>query len=230
MKNIDNQSAHNSEVYDTQINDTIPYYNCFNNETINFVKVVKNNPKVWLDTGCGTGSLVEKASKVFKNTLFILADPSEGMLKQAKIKFQNKNMDNIDILDSVSTQDIKLNSNVKIDIITAIQAHHYLSIEERIKATKKCYDLLNENGIYITFENICPLTERGIEIGKEYWKAFQINSGKDKVSTENHLKRFGTEYFPITIQEHLSLLKNCGFKVVELFWYSYMQAGFYCIK
>ena len=230
MKNLDNSTAHLSEVYDTQINSTIPYHNCFHSETINFIKAVKNNPSVWLDTGCGTGSLVEKASTIFKDTVFILADPSEGMLNKAKIKFENTCGSNIKILSPVSSQDIKLDSNLKPDIITAIQAHHYLSIEERIKAKRNCYNLLNENGIFITFENISSTTKKGIEIGKEYWKSFQITSGKDSIAAENHIKRFGVEYFPITVQEHLCLLKNCGFKVVELFWYSYMQAGFYCIK
>jgi tRNA (cmo5U34)-methyltransferase len=38
------------------------------------------------------------------------------------------------------------------------------------------------------------------------------------------------EYFPITIEEHLSLLREIGFEVIELLWFSYMQAGFYCQK
>jgi len=42
-----------------------------------------------------------------------------------------------------------------------------------------------------------------------------------------HLKRFNKAYFPITISEHLDLLKQCGFSVAELFWYSYMQACHY---
>jgi tRNA (cmo5U34)-methyltransferase len=37
-------------------------------------------------------------------------------------------------------------------------------------------------------------------------------------------------FFPITVEEHLSLLKKMGFNAVELLWYSYMQAGFYCVK
>ncbi len=47
---------------------------------------------------------------------------------------------------------------------------------------------------------------------------------------EDHLKRFDTEYFPIKTSEHMLLLKEAGFRVVEMFWMSYMQAGFYCIK
>ena len=45
-----------------------------------------------------------------------------------------------------------------------------------------------------------------------------------------HIQRFGVEYFPITISEHLRLLKECGFSTVEILWVSYMQAGFYAIK
>lgn len=50
-------------------------------------------------------------------------------------------------------------------------------MEDRVKATNKCYDLLKEWNFY-NFENISPLTQEGIEIGKEYWKEFQISSGK----------------------------------------------------
>ena len=48
------------------------------------------NPKLWLDTGCGTGSLVEQAFDIFKETTFILADPSPEMINEAKNKLQKQ--------------------------------------------------------------------------------------------------------------------------------------------
>jgi len=228
MNKTDNLTPHLSAYYDTQVKNIIPYYECFHKETINLINAIKGNPKTWLDTGCGTGTLVQRAVKYFDNTEFILADPSIEMLNEAKNKFISQSK--IKFLQPNSTENIILDDSERPDIITAIQSHHYLNKEGRVKATKKCYDLLNENGVYITFENISPVTQKGIEIGKEYWKEFQIMSGKDKSEAEKHIKRFEVEYFPITIKEHLSLLENCGFKVVELFWYSYLQAGFYCIK
>jgi tRNA (cmo5U34)-methyltransferase len=230
MSKSDNTTAHGSKQYDSQVKNTIPYYESFHKEIINFVKSTVPNTKIWVDTGCGTGSLVEKAINEFANTKFILLDPSIAMLNQAKSKFIDFSKDRVEFLEPTSSQDVMLNDDKKADIVTAIQAHHYLSKEERAKATKKCYDILNESGIYITFENISPLTKDGVEIGKEYWRNFQIEAGKEPLEAENHIKRFGMEYFPITIEEHLSLLRSTGFKVVELFWYSYMQAGFYCIK
>jgi uncharacterized protein len=35
---------------------------------------------------------------------------------------------------------------------------------------------------------------------------------------------------PITVEEHLAALTQTGFSVVEGFWYSQMQAGFYAIR
>jgi tRNA (cmo5U34)-methyltransferase len=70
----------------------------------------------------------------------------------------------------------------------------------------------------------------GTEIGLANWRRFQIEQGKSVATAERHIKRFGIEYFPITVGEHLALLKEAGFRTVELLWFSYLQAGFYAIK
>jgi tRNA (cmo5U34)-methyltransferase len=230
MKYRDNITSHKSNLYDTQIEDTIPYNSYFHQETINLIKSLPNEPKTWLDTGCGTGSLVKKASEVFPNTKFLLSDPSKEMLNQSRKKLSDVSKDRLIFLKPSPTQEFPHKLEEKMDIITAIQCHHYLSSQDRIKATKICYDLLKEDGIYITFENIRPLTQKGVEIGKRYWKDFQLSRGRDPEIVEKHLMRFNMEYFPITIEEHLSLLREIGFEVIELLWFSYMQAGFYCQK
>lgn len=227
MHKRDNASAHLSKDYDSKIQSTIPYYDNFHEEILNLVKSMDIKPDTWLDTGCGTGTFVKKALNSFKDTQFLLADPSEGMLKEAKEKLKAQG-DRISFLKPAPTQEISLRQ--KVDVITAIQSHHYISKEERFEAIKSCYNLLDKNGVIITFENIKPLTDKGIEIGKEYWKNFQVREGKEIEEAENHVNRFDVEYFPITVEEHISLLRDSGFSVVEIFWYSYMQAGFYCIK
>jgi tRNA (cmo5U34)-methyltransferase len=75
-----------------------------------------------------------------------------------------------------------------------------------------------------------PFTARGIEIALKNWQRFQMDQGKSVEAADSHIKRFGIEYYPITIGEHLSLLKEAGFQVVELLWFSYVQAGFYAVK
>lgn len=197
---------------------------------MNIVKNMGLKPKTWLDTGCGTGSLVKKAIKEFPFTKFILCDPSAEMLSQAHKKLKNQSPERLLFLKPLPTQDFPPGLCARPDVITAIQSHHYLSLDERRKATHACYNLLKKGGVYVTFENIRPTAEKGIEIGIEHWKNFQLQQGRDPKTVKSHLDRFDQEFFPITVEDHLTLLRDTGFKVVEILWYSYIQAGFYAIK
>lgn len=230
MTPTNNTTPHLAQDYDKHISCTIPYYQSFHQETINIIKAIGNEPKIWLDTGCGTGSLIKMAIDEFPQTCFILGDPSPDMLEQAKEKLSEYPKKRLKFLKPTPSQDISPEICQKVDVITAIQSHHYLSPEDGKKAFNTCYKLLNDNGVFITFENIRPATDEGIQIGKENWKNFQLYYGRDEKTVDDHLKRFNTEYFPITINEHFKLLKESGFKVVEILWFSYMQAGFYAIK
>lgn len=227
-KMIDNKTPHKSSEYDCKVRKTIPYYEFFNEETINLIKTINPNVKKWLDTGCGTGFLIEKALAVFKNCNFVLADPSSEMLMQAKKRLENYK--NIEYLDPVKTENINIVKQKEYDVITAIQTHHYLNREDRVKATGNCYKLLKDNGIYITFENIRPENDEVLDFQLDRWMNFQLLEGKSKKVVSEHRKRFGVKYFPIKISEHLKLLDSVGFRIVEIFWLSYLQAGFFCIK
>ena len=230
MKQFDNSTSHLSSVYDIQMPNTVPNYDCFHQEVINIIKAACINPKIWMDTGAGTGTLVKKCVDLFPKTLFFLADPSGEMLNEAKKKFVGYGTERVQFLEPVETQKISLPRDLQPDVITAIQSHHYLLPAERKIATKICYDALNDGGMFISFENIRPFTEKGIEIGKKNWSSYQLSKGKSEEQVKKHMERFGTEYYPITVEEHLSLYRECGYKTVELLWFSYMQAGFYCIK
>ncbi|OHD27366.1 MAG: hypothetical protein A2086_17375 [Spirochaetes bacterium GWD1_27_9] len=221
----DNTTPHKSSKYDVEILKTIPYYNIIHDEIIQFVRAYNPKPITWLDTGCGTGNLAVKINDKFELNELILADPSDEMLKIAQNKFKKTNVKFI----NSDTYSLNLNKDY-FEVITAIQSHHYLNKTDREKATIKCFELLKKNGLYITFENTRPISNEHIQITKEYWKQFQISQGKTIEQVENHLNRFDNEYFPITIEEHIKMYSNIGFSIVDFFWKSYMQVGFYCIK
>ena len=226
MSNSDNTTPHTAETYDQQVRKTIPFYDCFHDETLNIIKAADINPANWIDTGCGTGTLAQKAIAQYPETRFVLADPSPQMLQAAKQKLAGYG--NIEFVEA-STEKLG-DLTTHFDVVTAIQSHHYSTSQGRKQATQVCYSLLKPKGIYITFENTRPLTQQGTIIDLENWKNWQIRIGKTQAQAEAHIKRFGVEYYPITVEEHLSLLRKTGFSVAELLWYSYMQAGFYCIK
>ena len=222
-----NASAHTAADYDTKVLQTIPYYENLHEETLNIIKAAGVEIGNWLDAGSGTGTFIKKAFVQFPGASFILADPSIEMMNQAKINLDGL-IGRFRFLPPVAAQELRIND--KCDVITAIQSLHYLKPAAREDAVRVCYNMLNKGGIFLTSENIRPMSDEGVKIGKENWKRFQMHKGKDEKETLKHLERFGEEYFPITIEEHLKLYRNCGFKAVEIYWYSYMQAGFYCVK
>lgn len=223
----DNRTAHNAADYDSKVLQTMPYYDNLHDETINIIKASGIEIGNWLDAGSGTGTFIKKAFIGFPGASFILADPSAEMMDRAK-----KNLDGLigrfRFLPPVKAQDLRIND--KCDVITAIQSLHYSKPPEREDAVRVCYNMLNKGGLFLTTENIRPLTDEGIKIGKENWKRFQMHKGRDEKEAAKHIGRFGVEYFPLTIEEHLKIYRDCGFKTVEMYWYSYMQAGFYCVK
>jgi tRNA (cmo5U34)-methyltransferase len=224
---MDNTTSHSSISYDTQIIKTIPYYKNIHDEILLFVKSISNDCQRWLDTGCGTGTFITEAIKIFPETEFYLADPSKEMLKIAGEKLKDHGSQ-ITLIESGSSE-IELADN-SMDAITAIQSHHYFNKIEREKAMQNCFRILKPDGIFITFENIHPCDPLSTKLSLNYWKQFQIRSGKSDENASSHIDRFNKEYFPITIFDHLELYKKAGFKSVDIFWKSYLQAGFVCIK
>lgn len=222
----DNASSHSASDYDAEIAKTIPYYGLFHEETLDFVRTAVPEPHTWLDTGCGTGAMAGKVLAAFPGVRLVLADPSRAMLDEARAKLgPNPALE----FAPASTQDLDLAAD-SLDVVTAVQVHHYLDEDTREKATANCRRMLRPGGAYVTFENI----RRGAGAGQgaflEQWKRYQIAGGKSPAQAEAHIARFGVNYFPITIEAHLALLRRVGFATVEVLWVSRMQAGFCALK
>jgi tRNA (cmo5U34)-methyltransferase len=228
---MDNLTPHKAAEYDQKVRQTIPFYETIHSEVIRLVKVIKPEVKCWIDTGCGTGGLIEPALGAFPETRFILADPAEAMLVQTRRRLAAVPKNRVVILPPI--QSAELRSCVEpgqADVVTAIQCHHYLQPEGRLSALRGCFEMLKPGSLFVTFENVAPRTAEGVRFGLKGWKEFLIAQGRTEEEADKHLARYGTEFFPITIQQHLELLTQTGFRVVELLWFSQMQAGFYGIK
>jgi tRNA (cmo5U34)-methyltransferase len=223
----DNKTAHAASEYDASVEKTIPYYRAFHAETLRAVEAHDPSPRSWLDTGCGTGTLVRDASARFPDTEFFLSDPSAEMLGIAVAKNAGAK---VRAIGAWPSEAIPAEYDGRFDVITAIQAHHYHDEDGRAAATRRCRDMLRPGGLFISFENTRPLTAEGEVLFKEYWKRFQVDAGKSEEAARRHMDRYGVEYFPITVPEHIECLRAAGFSTVELLWYSYMQSGYLCIR
>ena len=56
----DNTTPMAAGVYDKEINNTIPYYAEFYNQTLDVIEQFEFKEMQWLDLGCGTGSSLRR--------------------------------------------------------------------------------------------------------------------------------------------------------------------------
>ena len=220
----DNTTPMPAAEYDENINRTIPYYNEFYVQTFDVVTQCGYSQLDWLDLGCGTGTLEEKAFREFPSARFTAVDPSEKMLEQARIKLAGHDVHYI----NKKSQEISFLEC--FNVVTAIQSHHYMKEEERREAVKRVYDALRDGGIFICFENVVPESETVKKQELLRWGRYQQRHGKTEAEALAHNARCGTSYFPLTVREHIDLLKSTGFTDVHVFWYSYMQMGVYAFR
>jgi len=217
-------TAFEAEEYDNKIRQTLPYYEEFYKQITDVLTIMGKKDVVWLDIGCGTGKMFEAAQQEIDIREFVFADISENMLDISKSRFSKKG----NRFEKMAVQEIE--ECEKYDVITAVQVNHYLSEKDRESAVKNCYQALKKGGIFFAFENIAQNSEKGKQIVLQRWQNYQIENGKNPAEASGHIKRYGTEYFPITVNEHFETMQKCGFQSVELIWMSYMQAGFMGFK
>jgi len=214
------KAAFSAESYDRDILNTIPYYDEVYNQIADVVSVAfLNKPVFWLDIGCGTGKMAKAAFEQCNVGKMICTDHSSAMLEGAKQKI---GFSSVEFL-KLPIEEINYGS--QFDVITSILVNHYMTYKERMAAVRNCYKALKKQGTFITYENFAPCDEAMKNLYLKRWRKYQYNKGKSIKECEKHLSRYNTEYFPITIQEQIKILRDCGFMSVEIFWCSYMQVG-----
>ena len=107
---------------------------------------------------------------------------------------------------------------------------HTLPLTETVLTRERIQEMRGLYGLYISFENFAPFTDDGRRVYLKRWKSYQIESGKSMQESEEHIARYGKEYYPVSVTENLKLMRECGFKTVEILWLSNMQIGIWGIK
>ena len=222
---MENKTPFRADKYDENIRRVLPYYDAIYDNIFDLIRTYSGGRAIaLLDTGCGSGTLGARAASELELSELVLCDPSEDMLDIAREKLYGTECT------FIQKGSEELDFDGRFDVVTAIQCHQYFQPEQRARAVANCFGALKDGGIFICFENTAPFTEKGKDIMLRRVADFGIRSGRTKEEAAAHIARYGTEFFPINITEHIELLKSTGFTCAEVFWHSYMQTGFYAIK
>lgn len=168
-----------SEIYDELISEDIDYA-----RIASFILSQTENRKLYLDLGCGTGSLSTLVGGHFKETY--LVDLSSDMLTRAVDKFRLLKISHKAFAISMHEIDFP----VKFDLVTSsIDAINYILDEKEVGMLfDKVYQHLEEDGVFV------------FDINSAY-KIREILGSKDYVYTSDDLAYTWENYYEDDIVE-----------------------------
>ncbi len=211
-----------AEEYDARIRSTIPRYDALLADALDVAVHSGVEVKYWVDVGAGTGNMAIMAMARFPKAKFTLLDISSDMLSVAKSKAGEERT----VYVHGSSDKMKI-ADQTADVVTCIQSNHYYEEEGHAKVLEECYRILRPGGLIIVTENVATRTDRGYGILRSRLKDYLTEKGRSDNAAEGYLDRYGTEFHPHTVEQHLKLMEDAGFTDVEVFYYNYGQIGLY---
>jgi ubiquinone/menaquinone biosynthesis C-methylase UbiE len=175
----------------------------FGNGYIKLASLIPRNINNILDIGCGTGLELNEIFRKLPQINIVGIDLNERMLEKLKQKYFDKN------IELINSNYLNYNFGEDIyDLAISYETLHHLNHDEKTKLYKKVYKTLKNNTQYIECDYM--VIEQSEE--DKYFKEYEeLKTGNKR----NEIYHYDT---PCTIENQIKMLKNAGFKEVEMVW------------
>ena len=206
---------------------SIPHYSTLNNNIIALSNYfIENNTNIY-DIGCSTGKLLkrlktEQSGEYIgdKTPNYIGLEINKNFIKDF---IQEKNFSLIEE-DLLNYNDFK-----NASLITSIFTLQFISQKDRRKILQKIYNGLNDGGAFIFSEKIFSNSAKLENIQTFLYYSFKRENftAKEILDKEVNLRSIMK---PITLDQNIEMLKDVGFKDIDVFWRNFNFVGIIAIK
>ena len=225
-----------TDCFEDMLSRSIPQYDLMRESSANLVYDVIKSSKCKketfniLDIGCSDGLMIEKLMSKFNGEGYYTGvDISEPMLQKAKYRFLD---DIIDKKVKIKNCDLRTDyPSGHYDAITSILSIQFTPIEYRQHIIQNIYNSLSpSNGCFIMVEKVLGNTDN---INKLFVKNY-YDMKKQNGYTEEQIerKRLSLEgvLVPVTSDWNVDLLRQAGFKQIDVFWKWMNFVGYIAFK
>lgn len=220
-----------SNCFEDMLSRSIPQYEVMRESSANLVYDIINscgtkNDFNILDIGCSDGLMIEKLLDKFNGKgRYTGIDISEPMLEKARCRFEDNN--NV----SIYNHDLRTSfPNSYYDAITSILSIQFTPIEYRQHIIQEIYDHLRVDGCFIMVEKVLGNTDKINRLFVDNYYDMKKQNGYTEEQIER--KRLSLEgvLVPVTSDWNIDLLKQAGFRQVDVFWKWMNFVGYIAIK
>jgi len=201
-----------ASVFDDMLNRSVPFYKQNLNLQIEILKnFLDNNDKV-VDLGSSTGTfLIELAKKSHKQLNLIGIDNSSAMIKRSIQKAQAFGVD-IKFLE----KDFLEVDFSKAKAIIANYTIQFIRPLKREKLIQKIYNSLENEGIFLMSEKLITENKKLNKIMIDIYYNYKKSKGYSEFEIAQKREALENVLIPYTMQENIEMLKNAGFKDIEV--------------
>ncbi|GAB6044692.1 carboxy-S-adenosyl-L-methionine synthase CmoA [Caminibacter profundus] len=201
-----------ASVFDDMLNRSVPFYKENLNLQIDILKnFLKDNDKVY-DLGSSTGTfLINLAKKSEKKLNLIGIDNSLAMIERAKNKAKAFGVDvkfiEADFLDYDLTNSKAIIANYTIQFIRPLK---------REKLIKKIFNSLKDNGIFLMSEKLITEHKKLNKIMIDIYYEYKKKMGYSEFEIAQKREALENVLIPYSMNENIQMLKEAGFKEIEV--------------
>jgi len=219
MKKFDFNTIHD---FDGHILQSIPNYDILFNSILRISDYFRDPSKHIYDVGCSTGKLMKYINKVEKyNGPMIGLDNSRNLLPE-----NTKEFPNIKFIEWDLTKPFSFDNACLVFSIFTLQ---FLKKESRQAVINSIYDGLGKGGGLIIAEKTYVDSGQFQDIFTfSYYDYKKASFSNEEIL--NKEKDLRTILKPNYAHENLEMLRNAGFKQIQMFYKFFMFEAYLCIK
>lgn len=217
--------------FEDMLQRSIPQYDIMRKTTFELASSFLEDKKIFslLDIGCSDGlGLVDYIKKFGARGQFVGVDCSEAMLKKAEERFKgycNANVcrfENVDLRESFPVG--------YYDIIQSILSIMFIPIQYRQSIIQSIYDNLKPNGCFLFVEKVLGNSAKIDELFVDkYYDIKRKNGYTEEQIMRKKLSLEGVQV-PVTSNWNVDLLKQAGFRYIDVYWRYLNFVGYIAIK
>lgn len=216
-------------VFDDMVSRSVPFYGEIQRMVAEIGKDFAADGTNLYDLGCSTGaSLILLDKTVNDSVKFIGLDDSEEMLAKCDKKLQENGIKREYELNYADlNQGIEISNASVVNLCLTLQ---FLRPLNRERLVQQIYDGMNTNGCLILTEKV--LGEDSL-FNRHFIKYYYDMKRRHNYSDmEIAQKREALEnvLIPYKLEENKELLRNCGFKLIDVFFKWYNFCGIIAVK
>lgn len=202
-----------ASVFDDMIDRSVPFYKEQVSLIAHFASLSLVDNGVVYDLGSSTGNVLFELHKLISPTIQLVGlDSSAAMIQRARLKAKAYGASNIEFLH----QDFLEYDFLLSDAIIASWTMQFVRPLMREKMIGKIYQSLKDNGIFLMSEKMVSSDKILDRSMIERYHQYKAHQGYSQMEINQKREALENVLVPYTQEENFAMLKNAGFRSVEI--------------